>query len=1129
MLLEKKGKSIIVSLLLISLLVFSGVAVVFGAADGNGSSYPGGSFGSCSGKNCMWAGQSGMRISLVDSNGNRVSGTTHIDLWITGKLGSMKRYALYKDGGELIWDFDGAWYGNQIKQEFLANPAGLQYGDYFNLPTVYDMKDVLGHDFTSVYEKWDPAWVQKVADWIKDNTSNTDTRIMDAILRKLGFNEDNPSITASNLGYYLQYEPLVAHGRIGSIITNYIFIGSVSEYYKYDKEKAGSSSAWVSGGSTHIYIYRDKAPSNFTTGTGRDVSNLLSYRDGKIIGEGVAHIWLSDLITNTFSCDEAIGYINSNYTPGTEAYHNAVAKLRNGTFKYTDDSGVERVQVVGYNHYYLKKEVYTSLSGGLAACNDPEAESCQDAIDYINDHPEKYPKGSTAYHNAVAQVKNKTFTYLKEVRPGVTEFRVIDASENTNYDYLNRSVYESNGGIAACKNRGVCDYQGYNVDIDDCITGKTYFGDINEIDAWLTCEIAYTKDGVIYSSDNTGHQAVETTNGGVVGNSEYCEVFCYEDFETRFPTSVNGVKAGQTFKWGAVDGTFGSVRVTKKCSTQNYVEGQQGYRFDEWEDDYKSNEKKLIKYYMNKASYEEAMGDITTTTTSKYTGCEVCPDTCGTAPNTYACGCHFTCNRKYKGIASVTVENNSYNHSYIGTIKGESEALYYSTGYDYSTKAEAKTAAKGGLKAILQSYANEEYAKYTGQLLKEQTLLEKIKQCTNNLKYVYETAVRFTFSEPLNEAYGDPNTRKFSFDGDLDVIEEYNEDNVDTSNCTRKTVYSYECSGTGTSSTCTPTRKTVLDCSVVKWNITGTYTYRYPTNKFQWYTLKTNGTLVNEEKKGSEDEAYFYSIGFGLPTAFSLTNGSYELKVTVSDLGDKATTTGAQQYNVENGHFAPIANRVNTIDGDGYGFDYSCVYNVENEIFGYDCQYDENGNLTPDSPEYCDDKEDGDPDGSLVGIDITYRLVTLLSDGDTIDKAFPGMDGNGRLPGSNWNIGTTELLTILDADVYNTDQAMYEIMLDVNAIQQIRQDNEKYFDVGKDPYTSYIDYDGRQKVFCATGTDQQKYCASDFISRLYVGTGLNYRLLGTCLPTSNTEERAERILNNGCDGYYNYPNINWAR
>ena len=50
-----------------------------------------------------------------------------------------------------------------------------------------------------------------------------------------------------------------------------------------------------------------------------------------------------------------------------------------------------------------------------------------------------------------------------------------------------------------------------------------------------------------------------------------------------------------------------------------------------------------------------------------------------------------------------------------------------------------------------------------------------------------------------------------------------------------------------------------------------------------------------------------------------------------------------------------------------------------------------------------------------------------------------------------------------------------------------------------------------------------------FISELYNGSGLNYRLLGTCLPTGNTLERAEEVLENGCETHYTYPTINWTR
>jgi hypothetical protein len=153
--------------------------------------------------------------------------------------------------------------------------------------------------------------------------------------------------------------------------------------------------------------------------------------------------------------------------------------------------------------------------------------------------------------------------------------------------------------------------------------------------------------------------------------------------------------------------------------------------------------------------------------------------------------------------------------------------------------------------------------------------------------------------------------------------------------------------------------------------------------------------------------------------------------------------------------------------------------------------------------------------------------VTLLSDGDTLDKAFPSREGDGREPGINWQLDEELLREILDADVYNAP-AMYEIMLDVNAIQTIRKDNQNYFNTGKDPYASYYDANNVQKVYCAT-KGNEKYCASDFISDLYNGSGLNYRLLGTCLPTGNTLDRAKHVLDKGCDATYTYPTINWTR
>ena len=79
------------------------------------------------------------------------------------------------------------------------------------------------------------------------------------------------------------------------------------------------------------------------------------------------------------------------------------------------------------------------------------------------------------------------------------------------------------------------------------------------------------------------------------------------------------------------------------------------------------------------------------------------------------------------------------------------------------------------------------------------------------------------------------------------------------------------------------------------------------------------------------------------------------------------------------------------------GFKYECDYKVDNEIFAEECVYDNNDNLTSDSPDYCDPKRDDKNNSKkMLDLDIVYRIIDL-------DNPFPGKDGNGRYPGDNWS------------------------------------------------------------------------------------------------------------------------------
>lgn len=1191
---DKKIKKIIMSLAIIMVLTFSGIAVVLGEGGSNGSDAGGTGGGTnCSSCSCTYTQASdaiyGVRLSIINyENGYKLSNTKAIDIFASSDATNSYQkgdiYIIPSDNTKKYNRADmvyGTNYGSgsKIITQYSSNPSlsvvswsslGVKSASYMGWSgsgISFNYSGISNKISYSLFtETLFTTMQEEVTAFINSGGNDTNLlKITNTIFDELNLKPIQNYTEEQLKTLYIAVEPVIAIPVKGTSNTSssgyHYFYGTITQFaYAFqakncsnDQYKGWSLSNSVLNNIFNVLLY---ATTNCNTSADSKYCNPTNWvavdsapSGGEAIrkaltGEGansptshgIGYIWLGQLATTpTDDCAASVGYLNGLYKSSkiTKAqYKNYISKVISGTFEITDSSTGQIYKVTKPQTWELLTETnYLKYNGGYAACSDIPTgnQDCDAALEYINSN---YLQGTEAYHNAVAQVRNGTFEYETYVDGVLTKVKVDKAyNDEEEYAMLIKSIYTRTGGEAKCEPLDdVCSlYYGGTVEIDDCSTGKTYFKDIEEQEGWLTCEIAYTKDGTVYSSDNTGHDAVEATNGGIVGNSEYCELFCYEDFEATFPTSVYDVKAGQTFTWGSSDGIFGTVRITKKCSTQNYVEGQQGYRFDEWEDDYIDNEKALVKYYMRKGAYEEAADSVYASGSGSYYTCDwKCFSTCGEAPNTYPCSCRYTGCKRYWGTAASTSESESYTHSYLGTVSASVSAnSSYVSGY--LSSSDAKEAAKAALKSKLLSYASTQYSYYTGKLNSEKVLLEKIRQCTNNIEYLYETAIRFTFSEPVNSVYG-ANSRNFTFDGELVVDGTYNKSNVDTSQCTEKTVYSYTCSGTSSNVNCTPKAQKVLDCTMVTWNINGSYIYRYPTDKFKWYSLKTNSTLVNEENKGSEDDAFFYSIGFGLPTAFSLTEGTYELKVTVDNIGDNATTAGAQQYNTTDGHFAPLANIVNTLDGTGYGFDYSCTYEVENDMFGHDCQYGSNGQLTSDSPEYCDNSKDEDSDGSLVGVDITYRLITLLSDGDSIEKAFPSIDGTGREPASNWKaIGEAELRKILDADVYNNDRAMYEIMLDVNAIQKIREDNETYFDAGKDPYTSYYDANNAQKVYCVTGSGQQKYCASDFISDLHAGNGLNYKLLGTCLPTSNTLERAEYVLENGCDTFYTYPSINWTR
>ena len=269
-------------------------------------------------------------------------------------------------------------------------------------------------------------------------------------------------------------------------------------------------------------------------------------------------------------CDQVVSYINkwSGLVKDTDEYHNAIDRVEAGTYFYYGSPGGDGINkhyymIDGpYDRMYLKKEKYTdpdSPYDGYASCAEPGKLSCEQAVAIINGETPSgltgfefnsgvsFPLNSQAYHDAVAQVVAGNFKYTD----GKNRAWEIDTGYSFNMLDPTYYVLSQFGGKAACEDIPVPCGEPAEVEIDKtCETGLNYYKDSAQEKYWLVCESAYLKGndpltGIPYSSDNTGHDAVEEANDGIVGNKDYCELFCTETVETEFPTSVSNVKAGQ--------------------------------------------------------------------------------------------------------------------------------------------------------------------------------------------------------------------------------------------------------------------------------------------------------------------------------------------------------------------------------------------------------------------------------------------------------------------------------------------------------------------------------------------------------------------------------------------------------
>lgn len=236
-----------------------------------------------------------------------------------------------------------------------------------------------------------------------------------------------------------------------------------------------------------------------------------------------------------------------------------------------------------------------------------------------------------------------------------------------------------------------------------------------------------------------------------------------------------------------------------------------------------------------------------------------------------------------------------------------------------------------------------------------------------------------------------------------------------------------------------------------------TFDINYGSN-FKWYVDKSEDAEYVEDDNVEKDDtneakAQYVFIGYGLPTSFvtptctnygsskdGLLEGNGYMYITITDVGSKTDKSGYHFNNLIKWNLKDDV-IINGEEKESNSIDkivYSCNFDVTNKLFGNEygknCFY-----------------------GLPSGLDVVFRTVQLIEEENQVNVAFPGRSGSGREMGENWNDlyeGNLDyFLKLLSPKIYS-EEPMYRIQLTSSKIKEIRESNLEVRNAGLDPYTS---------------------------------------------------------------------------
>lgn len=238
--------------------------------------------------------------------------------------------------------------------------------------------------------------------------------------------------------------------------------------------------------------------------------------------------------------------------------------------------------------------------------------------------------------------------------------------------------------------------------------------------------------------------------------------------------------------------------------------------------------------------------------------------------------------------------------------------------------------------------------------------------------------------------------------------------------------------------------------------------------------LKPQGTAVNGSVAGSSSSQIYINLGYSaLHVHFMTPTGVYDIGLTYPGF-TPGTNSGKFEHNFDK------------LVDDKYKYD--CTYVVHNEIIENDDPKCVGDNCIPicsgDKCTAC--SGDNCSATSLKGLNLIYRPISL-------GNPFPGINGTGRTPGSNWNSNSliknyiTNNRGVKGTSVY-TKAPMYQITLTPALIGKIRKYNET---------TTYNDFN----MDC---NSNGKECKSNFIRGNLGNSTYDFKnYFKTCTLTGN--------------------------